>query len=80
MRERHNWAGKAHPSACTCAECTARRNAPHPVKKKNKPKSLRGKPKKDPLQQALDILKEFENQARWSSAQGEPGDKQAPEG
>ena len=74
MRERHNWAGKTHPPACTCAECAARRLAP-PVKKKNKPKSLRGKPKTDPVDEALDIFKDFEELTRGPSGQGERSDK-----
>gem|GEM_PF-2687907 len=67
MRERYNWAGKKHPSTCTCADCTARRNLPLPVKKKNKPKSLRGKPKTDPLKEATDLFADFEKNARQSS-------------
>lgn len=73
MRERHNWAGKAHPSACTCAECSARRLAPPPVKKKNKPKSLRGKPKTDPLDEALDIFKDFGKGPKMGNAGLENG-------
>lgn len=75
MRERHNWAGKAHPPACTCAECSARRLAPRAVKKKNKPKSLRGKPKTDPLEAALDIFKDFGKRPRGPSGQSEWPDK-----
>lgn len=60
MRERHNWSGTKHPPACTCAECTARRNAPPQVRKKNKPKSQRGKPKKSAIEEALDIFSAFE--------------------
>lgn len=59
MRERHNWAGKKHPPACTCAECTAKRIAPQPARKKNKPKSLRGKPNTDPVGEAVDLFKDF---------------------
>ena len=68
MRERHNWAGKTHPSACTCAGCSARRLALPPVKKKNKPKSLRGKPKADPVADALDIFKDFGKGPEGSNA------------
>ena len=74
MRERYNWAGKAHPSTCTCAGCTARRLAPPPAKKKNKPKSLRGKPKKGPLDQAADIFKDF-GRSHGGGDTGEAGDK-----
>ena len=74
MRERHNWAGDKHPKACTCAACTARRNTPPPVKKKNKPKSLRGKPKQDPLEAALDIFKDF-GRSEGAGGTGESGDK-----
>jgi len=37
------------------------------VKKKNKPKSLRGKPKTDPLKEATDLFADFEKNARQSS-------------
>ncbi len=73
MRERHNWAGKSHPSTCTCADCVARRNVPPQVRKKNKPKSQRGKPKIDPLNDALDLFKSFEDSARESEVQRERG-------
>ncbi len=77
MRERHNWTGKKHPATCTCAECTARRNAPPPVKKKNKPKSLRGKPKTAPLDEVFGMFADFEKRAREASSgeTGEAGDK-----
>ncbi|MSQ08030.1 MAG: hypothetical protein EXR44_01820 [Dehalococcoidia bacterium] len=68
MRERHNWTGKKHPAACTCVECTARRNASTPVKKKNKPKSLRGKPKSTPLNEVSGMFADFEKRAREASA------------
>jgi hypothetical protein len=75
LRERHNWAGEKHPPACTCTVCTARRAAHPPVRKKNRPKSLRGKPKTDPLSEALDIFKDFDEQARSEPVEPEDRDK-----
>ncbi len=79
MRERYNWTGKKHPSTCTCAECTARRNALPPVKKKNKLKSLRGKPRTAAIDDALGLFADFEKRAREASAEGDMGgDKKPP--
>jgi hypothetical protein len=47
MRERYNYSTGKHPPTCTCAACQqSRAEAALPkVKKKQKPKSQRGKPK-----------------------------------
>jgi hypothetical protein len=76
MRERHNWARERHPPACTCASCTQRRAVIPAVKKKNKPKSLRGKPKADPLGEAFAMFADFEKKAREVPEQGELGEQQ----